>query len=86
MGPLHLGSHCECEVEVIWVLGEYADMLTRQSAVEWGKVVVDMLRRDGGAVVYEVVSPQTGVMQDWNLQRSFVETAVAGAGDEDGLN
>lgn len=71
---------------MILVLGEYADMLTRMSAVEWGKVVVDMLRRDGGAVVYEVMSPQTGVMQDWNLQRSFVETAVAGAGDEDGLN
>ena len=72
---------------MILVLGGYADeMLTRKSAVEWGKVVVDMLRRDGGAVVYEVVSPQTGVMQDWNLQRSFVETAVAGAGDEDGLN
>ena len=86
MGPLHLGSHCECEVEMILVLGGYAEMLTRKSAVEWGKVVVDMLRRDGGAVVYEVMSPQTGVMQDWNLQRSFVETAVAGAGDEDGLN
>lgn len=71
---------------MILVLGEYADMLTRMSADECGKVVVDMLRRDGGAVVYEVISPQTGVMQDWNLQRSFVETAVAGAGDEDGLN
>ncbi|KAF3011223.1 hypothetical protein E8E13_011631 [Curvularia kusanoi] len=29
------------------------------------------------------MSPQTGVMGDWNLQRSFVETGVAGAGDED---
>ena len=43
MGPLHLGSHCGCEVEMILVLGGYAEVLTRKSADGWGEVVVDVL-------------------------------------------
>lgn len=48
-----------------WSVGAVSWDADWQSTAGWGKVVVvGMLRRDEGAVVYESMSPQTGVMGD----------------------